>query len=321
MSRRAPGDAMQGHNLRGIPAALLFAAVVGVTGGGAAAVRASGQATPPAPTPAVTTESLLASAAAYVARFELVFSNVVAAERYVQTVTPRSVNAEMTFINKGGVAAKRRELVSDFLLVKLPDSVGWVPFRDVFEVDGEAVRDRDSRLVIALQSADESTPSRVRAILAESASYNIGVERTMNLPTLGLEMLHEAVQSRFHFSGLDADRSVGPTVYRLDFEEQQMPSMISGPDGRDLLARGQVWIDATDGTVLRTIVSVDDPMFIHVTVETHYQFDSALGVATPALMREEYTERTGRRTNGTATYSEFRTFGVSTTDIFRGVTK
>jgi hypothetical protein len=37
-------------------------------------------------------------------------------------------------------------------------------------------------------------------------------------------------------------------------------------------------------------------------------------------MREEYTERSGRRTNGTATYSLFREFGVDTTDEFGGIT-
>jgi hypothetical protein len=72
--------------------------------------------------------------------------------------------------------------------------------------------------------------------------------------------------------------------------------------------------------VLRTIVSVDDLFFIRVTVETHSAFDPALGVATPVLMREEYTERSGRRTNGTATYSLFREFGVDTTDEFGGIT-
>jgi len=59
-------------------------------------------------------------------------SHVVAEERYVQNPTsPR----------------RRRELRSDFLLVKTPRLVpDWFQFRDMFEVDGQPVRDRDARL-------------------------------------------------------------------------------------------------------------------------------------------------------------------------------
>ena len=35
---------------------------------------------------------------------------------------------------------------SDLLLVRVPGRDGWLPFRDVYEVDGRAVRDRSERL-------------------------------------------------------------------------------------------------------------------------------------------------------------------------------
>src|SRR3954470_15218531 len=59
------------------------------------------------------------------------FSNVVAEERYVQ---------------ESAYPHRRRELLSDFLLVTAPGSGGRYQFRDVLEVDGAVVRDRTTRL-------------------------------------------------------------------------------------------------------------------------------------------------------------------------------
>ena len=39
-----------------------------------------------------------------------------------------------------------RETKSDYLLVKAPGGERWLPFRDVFEVDGKRVREREERL-------------------------------------------------------------------------------------------------------------------------------------------------------------------------------
>mgnify|MGYP003694380831 CR=1 FL=1 len=42
-------------------------------------------------------------------------------------------------------ASRHRELKSDFLLVKV-GPLEWLPFRDVYEVDGTPIRDREGRL-------------------------------------------------------------------------------------------------------------------------------------------------------------------------------
>ena len=42
--------------------------------------------------------------------------------------------------------ARHRDLRSDFLLVKSPETQALVPFRDVIQVDGITVRDREARL-------------------------------------------------------------------------------------------------------------------------------------------------------------------------------
>jgi hypothetical protein len=122
----------------------------------AAAVRPPGGAAPPAggkPTPSGETtarrvrhdpavDAVLARVADYVENYGREVSAIVAEEVYEQEVT-RSANIS-------SVAAAQqpssRRLVSDYLLVKVPGVEGWAPFRDVFEVDGVKVRDRDDRL-------------------------------------------------------------------------------------------------------------------------------------------------------------------------------
>ena len=50
-------------------------------------------------------------------------------------------------------------------------------FRDVFEVDGEPVRDRQERLARLFLSGDLSTAKQVEEIASQSARYNIGSNR------------------------------------------------------------------------------------------------------------------------------------------------
>ena len=74
---------------------------------------------------------------------------------------------------------RHRELKSDFLLVKVPNGLDWVPFRDVFEVDGvpEAVARESLRL------AATKLPIRTRFIsrLATDASSRCAATTGRNL--------------------------------------------------------------------------------------------------------------------------------------------
>jgi len=95
-------------------------------------------------------ETLLGRAARYVVDFETAFSRAVTEERYLQQViTTKAPNAVSGTLRDDVPERRveRRELRSDFLLVKLPEQNQWIPFRDVFEVDGRSVRDREARLM------------------------------------------------------------------------------------------------------------------------------------------------------------------------------
>ena len=140
--------------------------------------------------------TVLARAGAYVADFHRQLSSIVGEERYVQ---------DWTAVRSGRhpVAAElqHRELVSDVVLVKPPRADAWMTFRDVFEVNGNAVRDRDDRLAQLIRGGSPSTDDAVRTILDESSRYNIGdIKRNLNTPVLTLLFLELANQPRFKWA-------------------------------------------------------------------------------------------------------------------------
>ena len=141
----------------------------------------------------LTLDELLFRASQSVVAYERVFSNAVAEEHYLQRI-----------LRFNGTVRRQRDLRSDMLLVQLPGAVSWFGFRDVFEVDGKPVRDRDERLQKLF--LDEARPpvEQATVLTRESARYNIGeVVRTVNLPTIALAFLHPLNQHRFDFKRLD----------------------------------------------------------------------------------------------------------------------
>lgn len=258
--------------------------------------------------------TLLAKAATYVARFAHVFGSVVAEERYLQQASGKTAvsGAGRTAV-AGTVGQQRRELVSDFLLVKVPDGDGWAPLRDVFSVDGQPVREREARLLALLNRGSDSAIAAAQAIVTESARYNIGeVERTINMPLLTLGFLEARQQPRFTFALAKADPSVRPGAWAVHYREVGKPTVVTTPDGRSLFASGTVWL-LPGGEVVRTEIGFLDAG-LHAEIVTTFALDERFGVEVPKEMRETYTLRRSQVT-GLATYGRFRRFGVSSTEV------
>jgi hypothetical protein len=260
----------------------------------------AGAATPP------TLDGLLQRAGAYVAEFEAGFANLVAEERYIQYAPdpmPEPHRIVMT-------SMVRRTLVSDFLLVKT-QAAEVRPFRDVFEVDGKPVRDRADRLTDLFLHPSAMALEQAERIDAESTRYNIGIARNINVPTLMLLVLSPANQHRFKFSRLRPDRAAGPAVWSIDYAEHVHPTLMRDPEGADLSSRGRVWINATNGHVVKTELQTDDNG-ITTDVTTEYRPSEKVPWDVPVSMHEEYGFfRSPVHQIGTATYSKFRQFTVS----------
>ena len=266
-------------------------------------------------------ESLLDRAAWYLDYFIDEFENVVAEENYVQ-----DSNASLpTFVAVGGgrgsaptpvvptemTRARHRDLRSDFLFVKSPDTSALLPFRDVIMVDGVPVRDRQERLARLFLSGAKDAMAQAEQIREEGARYNLGnLHTTLGNPVLGLSVLQRSYQPRFRFSLGKEDRSAGANVRIVEYKEVQSPAMIQGEAGRDLFAHGRLWIDASTGAVLKTELGVEQPS-VRAVITTTFRVEEKSAIAVPLEMREQYTIANGFKVTTVATYGRFRRFEVS----------
>ena len=237
-------------------------------------------------------EQLVAQATAYVVDFLGRFSNVVAEERYIQeTTNPR----------------RRRELKSDFLLVKPPGSDEWFQFRDVFEVDGAPVRDRDERLAKLFLEEPKNALARANEVTRDGSRFNLEPSiGTVNKPLLAIAYLQPRYVTRFWFTVGPIDRGVGAGIRLVQFSEWARPTILHGPGANaDVPARGRMWIEEGTGRVVKTQLRAGEAEIV-----TTFAFDVDLQVAVPVEMRERYLRLF--EITGVATYGRFRRFEVRT---------
>lgn len=270
---------------------------------------------------------VLAKAAAYVAAYETRFSLLVAEERYQQTMTTSggvsSSGANISQSNPGGGmqtsggATQRRSLRSDYLLAWLGSGAGWVPFRDVFEVDGRRVTDRDDRLTKLFLSPSASTFDTAMRIMADSTRHNVGsLSRTISIPILGLMFLHPDVQGRFDVTRNGSETIDTVEYWVLTLRERELPFLIR-TQGGGLPATVTVWLQPATGLVAKTNVAVKNEL-LDASVTTTYRAEPKLGFWVPERMDETYRTNRGAETiKGTATYERFRQFTVNTDEALR----
>src|SRR3954449_11755606 len=171
-------------------------------------------------------DAVLDKAGDYVTAYERTFVGVVAEESYRQEIRGAGRTDQRGFAVEG--RSERRDLKSDVLLVRAPAGDRWIQFRDVFEVDGKAVRDRDERLTKLFLQPSADRLRQEEDIAAASARYNIGaVNRTVNLPVLALDVLDPRNRAWFTFHL--AKRS-GTTVELAYQEEDRGRTMIHPND-------------------------------------------------------------------------------------------
>ena len=269
---------------------------------------------PAAQTPSL--EDLLKRSAVYVSEFRRQLSGIVAEETYRQELTATSRISNSLLVNPP------RVLKSDLLLVKPGDADRYVELRDVFEKDGEPVRDREARLEALLRDPSGMAGGRIADIIAESAKHNIGgIQRNINTPLMALQFLDADHQPRFKFKHVDKrkpvfkderDKAINDTpvfrvsteMWTIEYQERDRNTIIRRPDGRDLPAHGRFWINPSDGAVLISELIVDGGGVI-ATVTVSYQSEPLMGFLVPIEMRESYV-RSGERISGHAVYSKFR---------------
>src|SRR4051812_26371602 len=276
--------------------ASLAAMLVLLVGGASAASLGS------TPLPAV-----LARAAVYVKEFERQMTNIVADERYVQELIELEMRAP-SGLGPGGPPTpvesrkQRRELRSDFLVVRLGLDGLPVPFRDVYEVDGRPVRDRADRLTKLFLRPTADTIEQAWRVVEEGARYNLGdVRRTVNVPVLPIVVLRAANQERFRFVDR-GDATVDRLAVRVvDYEEQRRPTIIRGHENSDLPARGRLWIVPATGQVVKGELNTADGL--RMTLSVRYGFDRGADAIVPIEMRDTFVLSRDLQVSGVASYS------------------
>ena len=263
----------------------------------------------------ISVELLLGRAGWYALEFIEKFSNVVSEETYIQDSSVPMQSAAL--LGRPGATSRNRILKSDFLLVSVNSAQEWVPFRDVFEVDAQPIRDREQRLARLFLKASEDSIEQAHRIQDESARYNLGnMRRTINNPVLGIVVVQAEFHQRFRYSLGKLDPKVGPGVWTIEYQETARPAFIRGRSDLDLFAHGRVWIEADTGRVMKTEVLLDQPS-LRARITTSFRFDDRFGIAVPFEMQEEYKFDTGTRVTAVATYDRFRRFDVSTDENLR----
>jgi hypothetical protein len=260
--------------------------------------------------------TVLSSAMRYVMNYEQQFALLVSEEHYVQELQrPPNPGDNLSRSNPGGGmraggAMNVQRFKSDFLLVQLGmDGEGWMPFRDTFEVKGQKVRDRDDRLLKLFLENDKQQFEKALRLNESSTKHHLGnVARTINIPTLGMMLLHPRVNERFEFSDGGEETLQGRVLRRAVYREVARPTLIKTTRGRDLALTGTIWIDPFSGAVVKTEMNAADPA-VRCQVTVTFRRDDALEMWVPEKMDEYYKAALAvDDILATATYSNVRKY-------------
>ena len=239
--------------------------------------------------------TVLSSAMRYVMNYEQQFALLVSEEHYVQELQrPPNPGDNLSRSNPGGGMRaggpmSTQTFKSDFLLVQLGmDGEGWMPFRDTFEVKGKKLRDRDDRLLKLFLENDKQSFEKAARLNEVSTKHHLGnVARTINIPTLGMMLLHPRVNERFEFTDGGEETLSGRVLRKAVYREAARPTLIKTTRGRDLALTGTIWIDPFSGAVVKTEMNAADPA-VRCQVTVTFRRDEALEMWVPEKMEEYY---------------------------------
>ena len=256
-------------------------------------------------TPSLT--ALLEKAAAYLADYQRQMPAVVSEEAYDQVAR-----------NEFDRVTERRLTRSDMLVIA-NDATGWVVFRDVFELNGKPLRDREERLEKLFLKPSADNWAQAQSIAQESARFNVNfpgrsLSRTLNNPMAALRFLsaQNLHRSRFRMDGTPTIDGVKAVALR--FEEQTTPRVLISPD--NAAANGRFWLDPVSGRVLRSELRMPTAAFgapLRSIIRVRFVLDPKVGLPVPAAMDESYQLGNSALTQSIeahATYAKFRKFSV-----------
>ena len=241
----------------------------------------------PAHTQAVDIDTLRARVAAHALRFITQFSDVVSEEEYDQRFT---------------ISKRRRQLKSDFMLVAYPGRKELVMmFRDVHEVDGKPVRDKQDRITKLFLEPFNNAIRRAQDIQRDGIRLSVDNGRLMD-PLAVMTYLQAQYQGGFRFSLGDMVPSLGPDIRELSLTPIPARGKVAKP--------ARAWVSEATGRVVKTELRSGFGARAEITTTT-FGVDPVLEIHVPLEMKDEIP-RGNDDFIGTARYSNFRRFVVRT---------
>jgi hypothetical protein len=248
-------------------------------------------------------ETVLRLASDYAESYGGRLALVLATERYEQMVV---ADSRAGAIGGGSQKGKTRVLVSDVIWAPSDQEVALLFYRDVYSVDGKAVRDRSDRLLPLFASGPiERGWQKARQVVNESARFNLGAAHwNVNFPTLALSILHPRTRDRFRFRVGGETTLQGKRAAEIEFREQARPTLARSAAGTDYFASGSSWVALEDGAVLKTELRYET---LPGRIRVSYRYEPKLSAFVPDAMTEVFGgKNTLQMIEGTATYTEYR---------------
>ena len=159
-------------------------------------------------------------------------------------------------------------------------------FRDVFAVDGSAVRERDDRLLKVFDTVMVSAAhSEASAWTEEAARYYMSPNlRILDLPTVALEFLRLVNQESSDFTVERVRNEKAVPVATLRFKARTTEGIVATPPGA--IAEGRAWVEVGTGTVRQTELLVHGEGF-SFKATTKYAHEPALGLWVPSELVQQ----------------------------------
>jgi len=246
----------------------------------------------------------------YLRNYESELRAVVGDERYrqeeIRVSTTNSLGPRFTPL-------RTRLLQSEIAFLRLPGEGAWFGIRDVHHVDGRAIRSEGRRLSDLLKGAGNDALAQARTIVYESSKHNLGQLRTINMPTVPLELLRPEHRNRFTFHLRGSERVAGSPTVRVDFAEHARPTIVRSTNGSDMTSEGSVWLEPENGRIWRLELVArpagENRLLSPESERLRIEFarDEGIALVLPKEMIEQFYVADGVG-KGRAEYSNYRRF-------------
>lgn len=185
-------------------------------------------------------KEMLDRVSAWVETFVAGFNSLAAEETLLQTEW-----------NRKGQPSARRQIVSDYLVLRLPPSGQLREFRDLIRVDDRAIQGFEERQAKWPRLAAASTADEFGRLLQDPAKHRLVGLQFANLPLLVTRFAERHREKmKFFFAQDTADE---PSDYTLVGYRQLSGEGLMVVDDRAVMPSGRAWVDADDGHIARII--------------------------------------------------------------------